>query len=299
MQDGFFDIILILCIFQQKNRNLETNLDTRTIIDLVASRLVLLEEITAAGLSGEVDAAAKPGENDIDIFVFCKEIPCREERQLVYEQFLNQSLISDLRMNVYAGGYWGIGDCFCINGVETWLMFFTTKEIRDYLEEVLTGNLLDDDNGFYPTGRCATLMNMEVLQDKTGFIDALRQKIRNYPDPLRISLSRHHLDLSLDEEDFERAVSRQDVLFYHQVLETALDHFLQALFAVNRVYFPSRKRTLQYIDGFEIKPERCADRLLRAVELGSRKEGIAESSRIWRDLVRELIELFFEQDPAG
>ncbi len=271
---------------------MEKDLDTQKIIDQTVYDLMSIETITAIGLTHKLDVELKPDEGDIDVFIFCQEIPGSEQRQPVLDKLLKTSLISDLKLNVYEGGYWGIVDYFRINGVETWLMFFTTNEFNDYLDAVLAGNLLDDDNGFYPTGRCATILNMEVLKDKTGFIESLKQKIQIYPDSLRENLARHHLDLALDEEDFGRAVLRKDVLFYHQVLENALDHFLQALFAVNQTYFPSRKRTLEFIEKFEIKPDQCADRLTRVVELGSRKEGIAESSRIWHEMVCELIDLY-------
>lgn len=268
------------------------DLETQKIIDRIISHLIALEEITAAGLTGKLHQDLKPGESDIDIFVFCKEIPPDDQRRQVYEKLVTASLIQDLHMSVSQGGAWGIGDCFWANGVETWLMFFGEKEMEDYLDAVLSGNYLDSEQGFYPTGRCATIQNMVILQDRCGFIDSLKQKVQVYPESLRNKLAVHHLDLSIDEEDFGRAVLRGDVLFYHQVLETALDHFLQALFAVNRKYFPGRKRMVQYIDGFEIAPHQCAARLLQVVELGSKNDGIAESSRICHELVSELTELF-------
>lgn len=270
---------------------MERDLDTRKIIDQIVCSMMSMEEITAAGLTGKLEANLKPGESDIDIFVFCAKIPDRYQRGRIYAKFLNEASIQNCDTNVYEGGAWGIGDRFYINGVETWLMFFTIKETSDTLDAVLAGQLLDAENGFYPTGRCSTIHNMEVLKDKTGFINTLKQKIRIYPESLRKKLADHHLDLSFDEEDFGRAILRKDVLFYHQVLENALDHFLQALFAINRVYFPSRKRTLEYIAGFQIKPDQCADRLTRVVELGSSRDGIAESSRIWHELVHELTNL--------
>lgn len=266
-------------------------MDTPKTVDLIISSLMSLEEITATGLTGKLDGDLKPGESDIDIFIFCKTIPKSGRRLKEYEKLLEKSLISDLQMDVYEGGYWGSGDCFKVNGVETWLMYFTENETAEYLDAVLSGTLLDSDNGFYPTGRCATIQNMIILQDKTGFINTMQKKVQNYSESLRLKLTAHHLQLCFDEEDFGRAVLRQDVLFYHQVLENALDHFLQALFALNRTYFPSRKRTLQYIESFKIKPIQCAEKLQRVVKLGAKREGIAESSRTWHELAAELTNL--------
>ncbi len=99
---------------------------------------------------------------------------------------------------------------------------------------------------------------------------------------------RFHLGRTIDEEDFGRAVLRKDVLFYHQVLENAIDHYLQALYAVNETFFPSRKRTNKYIDSFKLKPENCYERLLNVVRLGSSPEGIEKSYTEWCSLVSDL-----------
>lgn len=86
-------------------------------------------------------------------------------------------------------------------------------------------------------------------------------------------------------------MARKDVLFYHFALDIAIDHFLQALFAINETYFPSRKRTFDFIEIFKIKPERCNKKLLEVVKLGSVPEGINQSFTIWSNMVHELKKL--------
>ncbi len=71
------------------------------------------------------------------------------------------------------------------------------------------------------------------------------------------------------------------------------DHFLQTLFAINRVYFPSRKRTLDYIENFN-KPDGCNEKLLEVIKLGGFIEGINQSYTIWSKMVNELKELRIE-----
>lgn len=96
-----------------------------------------------------------------------------------------------------------------------------------------------------------------------------------------------HMKRVKDEEDFGRALSRKDVLFYHQVLEAAIDHYLQALYAVNSTFFPSRKRTNQYIDSFKLKPENCYERLLEVIRFGN-PDDIEKSHHEWCKLVDDL-----------
>lgn len=92
----------------------------------------------------------------------------------------------------------------------------------------------------------------------------------------------------INEEDLGRVVLRKEVLFYHQVLENSLDHLLQALYALNHTYFPSRRRIEEYIGRFEIKPFNCYERLLRILESAVSSETIEESVRDLKILVREL-----------
>ena len=101
-------------------------------------------------------------------------------------------------------------------------------------------------------------------------------------------MTNFHIGKTNDEEDFGRALLRKDVLFYHQVMEASIDHYLQALYAINKVYFPSRKRTKQYIDSFGIKPENCYERLLNVIKLGSSPENIEKSYSEWCALASDL-----------
>lgn len=97
--------------------------------------------------------------------------------------------------------------------------------------------------------------------------------------------------LILDEEDLERAELCHEVLFFYQVVEEFLDHFLQALYALNNQYFPSRKGTKKAIESFKIKTENCYQRLNNIVSSGTRKEHITEAVSEIRKLGKELFAL--------
>lgn len=244
-----------------------------------------IEQVRAIGQTGNINEIPKPGESDIDIFVLCDAIPSYEHKKLVYDK--NCSLYEECTMNVCEGGVWGTGDVFIINGVETMLMYFTVDETLKYVNEVLEGKHLDSNKGFYPSGRCATLNNINVIYDE-GILAAIKEKLSVYPDKLREDMIKFHIAKVNDEEDFGRCLLRNDVLFYHQVLEAAIDHYLQALYAANKTYLPSRKRTKQYIDSFMIKPNKCYERLLEVIRLGSKPDDIKISYSKWCELVNDL-----------
>jgi hypothetical protein len=171
-------------------------------------------------------------------------------------------------------------------------MYFTTAEMDKEIESVLSGKRLDkEENYFYPTGRCATMLSMHELNDKSGYIAKMKERLSVYPQELSALMFEHHTRKGDDSESFERAVSRSDVLFYHETAENAIGHFLQALFALNKCFFPSRKRTMEYIDGFGIKPPNCARRLLQMVEFGARPETLSDSYAVWHSLYKELLDL--------
>ena len=80
-------------------------------------------------------------------------------------------------------------------------------------------------------------------------------------------------------------------LAVQQVLEEALDHLLIVLFSLNFTYFPSRKRTEGYINGFACKPEDCYDRLLRIVKLASESDTIPQAVEELKTLAADIRQL--------
>lgn len=245
-----------------------------------------LGSVKAIGQTGDINEVPKAGESDIDLFVFCDAIPDTETRRASYGKV--NTLFEQCSMTVCEGGDWGTGDVFSIDGVDTMLMYFTVEETLRYTEDVLAGNHLHCVGGFYPVGRLATLRNIHSRYDESSFLASVKERLAVYPDSLKEKMVNFHLGKAYDAEDFGRAIRRKDVLFYHQVFESALDHYLQAFFAANKTYFPSRKRTKQYIDGFVLKPENCYERLMEAIRLGSEPGGIEKSVEVWRGLVEEL-----------
>ncbi|HMM30509.1 MAG TPA: DUF4037 domain-containing protein [Clostridia bacterium] len=219
----------------------------------LANNISAMDEVESIGISASKKELPKAGEGDIDVFIYCGKIPELEKRQAVIKQ--TGSVIQAGKMNVFEGGHWGVGDLVYIDGIETWLMYFTVKETLCNVEAILNGDYPDKlDNYYYPIGRCAMLKNIHVLYDKSEFLHTLKARLSIYPNDLAKALASYHLNMLEDTEDLVRAVSRKDVLFYHFAMDLAIDHFLQALFAINKVYFPSRKRTLEFIKSLIASP---------------------------------------------
>lgn len=243
--------------------------------------------ICAIGLSGGERPLPLPGEGDIDIFVYCSEIPDKDERQQMLMPLEEE--IEQVEIGKLEAGHWGQGDCLSIAGVETWLLYFTITEARAELEAILGGKYLGRlDSYYYPMGRCAMWKTMRALYDPDGILQSFKQRLAQYPPKLAQVLIDHHLQALEDMEDLERAVRRKDVFFFHFALDLALDHFLQALFALNREYFPGRKRSESYLQGFKVKPAECEQCLHEVISLGGNEETLEQSYEAWKDLACDL-----------
>lgn len=261
----------------------DTEIALRSLVGAIAQS----PSIRAVGRSGGNRPLPLPGTGDIDLFVYCTEVPPAEQRAAWLEGLATDK--GRIEIGAPVGRNWGVADSLLLGGVETWLMYFTVDQLWAEIRTTLRGQSVERvDNYYYPVGRLAMFQTVESLYDPDGLFQEVSSAIREYPAELMAAQLAYHLPRMHDEEDFGRAVERQDVLFYHFVLDLALDHFLQALFALNRKYFPSRKRSLEHIAEFRVKPTQCEDRLLRAVELGGRPESIADSYQIWQALTEDL-----------
>jgi hypothetical protein len=259
-------------------------------INKVATAIAAHSCVRAVGWSGGERALPQLGEGDIDIFVYCTHIPQAEQRRELLASIRGD--VEPFEVSASESKHWGQGDRCYVCGIETWLLYFTVAEARTELEDILAGKHLSREDGdFYPLGRLAMWNTMRVLYDPYGVFQSFKNRLKIYPAQLAEAVVSYHLKALRDVEDLERATHRKDVLFYHFALDLALDHFLQALFALNRVYFPSRKRSEEFIEQFQIKPANCAQRLRQAVAWGSHADTLACSDQTWNELVCELMAL--------
>ena len=244
------------------------------------------DEILGIGQTGDMNAPLIEGKSDIDLFIICKNVPDADRRLFLYQSL--DGLYDKLEIEVCSGGVWGYGDIFYVNGIDVMPMYFSVTDMEKYIDEILAGKHLEKEGSFYPMGRLASIETMNILWEKNHAWTNIVNKVRTYPQDLFDQWYASEACRMIDEEDLGRAELRHEVLFYHQVVEEFLDHFLQALYAKNRRYFPSRKRTESAIAAFERKPQNCYERLLKIVHLGSNANTIDDSIEELRKLCKEL-----------
>lgn len=264
-------------------------MDANDFKNRLVEEIAKCDEILGVGQTGDMHAPLIAGKSDIDLFVLCDHIPEAGRRISLYKPL--NGLYDRLEMEVCSGGVWGSGDVFCVHGIEVMPMYFSAAEMRKYVDEVLEGKRLEKEGSFYPVGRLASIETIHVLWEKNNAWTDIADKVRTYPQEFFDRWYSSEAGRMMDEEDLGRAQLRHEVLFYHQVVEEFLDHFLQALYAKNGRYFPSRKRTEGAIAGFARKPQDCYNRLLKIVNLGGRESTMDDSIEELRSLCKELREL--------
>lgn len=243
-------------------------------------------KIKGIGQTGDINANLIAGNSDIDMFVLCTAIPTEVERKCIYSNYSNE--YSECVMNVCSGGIWGYGDILIIDGIDVMFMYFTIEEMEDYLDEVLNGKHLGRNGGFYSTGRLSSVETINILYESSTEWTSLIEKVKKPPIDLFARLFDFHISNVINEEDLGRVILRKEVMFYHSVLEDSLDHLLQALFAINFVYFPSRKRSEQYIKEFKNKPDDCYNRLLQIIETSVSSNTIERSVKELKKITSEI-----------
>lgn len=263
-----------------------------TDMDVIAFRneLVTLlsenDDIVGIGQTGDINAPLIPGKSDIDLFVLCDRVPDGSARSEMYKRLT--TVFDGLRMEVCSGGVWGFGDIFDYGGIDVMPMYFTVSEMNGYADELLAGLHLEKEGRFYPVGRLASIESLSVLYENGSSWTDIIDKVKRHPPELFARMYEKEAAYMIDEEDLSRASLRHEVLFYHQVVEEFLDHFLQALYAKNDAYFPSRKRAEKAIEAFKVKPDRCLERLYGIIRLASYDDSIEESISELRSLAEDL-----------
>ena len=245
-----------------------------------------MDSVRAIGKTGG-EALPTDGFSDVDLFLFCDQIPSLSARSSCLQAVTDLITITEFGAGEHP--HWGLVDSVLIGEQEVYLMYFTQSTFSTSIDAILHGERTErEQNYFYPTGRLASIQGMHVFYDPDGYLADLKMRVFVYPDSLQGAILSRCLPKIDDEEDFMRAIRRKDVLFFHATLDLAFDYFLQTLFALNCVYFPSRKRSQEFIRAFAIKPEDCEARLTNDVFLSASAETLEASYSLWRELCRDL-----------
>lgn len=106
--------------------------NTKEALDSLIYLLAALPQVKAIGSPGK--ELPRPGEGDIDLFIYCVSIPEEHQREAILNDLPS---IDNSAIGVYDGGHWGVGDYASLQGLDTSLMFFTIAETEAEIKSLL------------------------------------------------------------------------------------------------------------------------------------------------------------------
>jgi len=222
------------------------------LVEEIAPRSVLLTGSTA---TGEADFYS-----DLDLIVYCDELPTEERIDAVIER-----LGGEHRKLIYPRTEDEHGEAFELGRLQCQLAFVTVCCADAEVERVLGGEELES-----PLQKAVDGILDGIPLHGPELIERWRERAADYPDSLRRAMiERHWRFFPLWYVD--RQVAERDALLWRQeILVNAAFDLLAVLAALNRLYFTrfQLKRMRKLVGRMRLAPPDLADRLERLVADG-------------------------------
>jgi len=222
------------------------------LVEEIAPRSVLLTGSTA---TGEADFYS-----DLDLIVYCDELPTEEGIDAVIERLGGED-----RRLIYPRTEDEHGEAFELGRLQCQLAFVTVRCADAEVERVLAGEELES-----PLQKAVEGILDGIPLHGPELIEHWRERASDYPDSLRRAMiERHWRFFPLWYVD--RQVAERDALLWRQeILVNAAFDLLAVLAALNRLYFTrfQLKRMRKLVGRMRLAPPDLADRLERLVADG-------------------------------
>jgi predicted nucleotidyltransferase len=224
----------------------------RRIADVVVEetepRAILL---VGSAATGEADLYS-----DLDLIVYCDELPPAERVDLVLER-----LGGSHRELIYPRDEDDHGESFRLDGVECQLAFTRVAAAERELERALGGEELET-----PLQKVVQGVQEGLALRGEELIASWRARVADYPDALRRAMIVHHWRFFPLWFTARRLAVRDTYIWRRQVLVNAVLDLLAVLGALNRLYLAPHfelKRLRKLTAQMTLAPPDLADRLER------------------------------------
>jgi hypothetical protein len=210
-------------------------------------------------LTGSAATSEADFYSDIDLIVYCGELPAEERIGAVVDRVggVDRKLIYPRTQDEH-------GESFELGGIQCQLAFVTVRCADGELERVLAGEELES-----PLQKAVEGILEGIPLHGADLIQRWRERAADYPDSLRRAMiERHWRFFPLWYVDRQVAV-RDAFLWRRQILVDAAFDLLAVLAALNRLYFTrfQLKRMRKLVGRMRLAPPSLADRLERLFEL--------------------------------
>jgi hypothetical protein len=220
------------------------------VVEEIAPRSVLL---TGSAATGEADFYS-----DIDMIVYCDELPAEERIGAVIERVGGED-----RRRIYPRTEDEHGESFELGLIQCQLAFVTVRCADGEVERVLAGEELES-----PLQKAVEGIVDGIPLHGPELIERWRERAADYPDSLRRAMiERHWRFFPLWYVDGQVA-ERDALLWRREILVNAAFDLLAVLAALNRLYFTrfQLKRMRKLVGRMSLAPPDLANRLERLFE---------------------------------
>ena len=133
----------------------------------------------------------------------------------------------------------------------------------------------------------ADLAHGIVLYDPNGFVAACQKRLAQYPATARIRLINYHwsrAEIAINE-DLQRAVWRDDLVYAYDRRVEGVRHLIRMLFAMNRRYFRRAKSLHRLFANFRSCPPGAWPRLIAGLREPDPMKGAAALMTLAREII--------------
>jgi predicted nucleotidyltransferase len=236
------------------------------LVEEIAPRSILL---TGSAATGEADFYS-----DIDLIVYCDELPSEERIGSVIERVGGED-----RRHIYPRTEDEHGESFELGRLQCQLAFVTVRCADGEVERVLADEKLES-----PLQKAVEGILDGIPLHGPELIERWRERAADYPDSLRRAMIERHWRF-FPLWYVERQIAARDTFLWRkQILVEAAFDLLAVLAALNRLYFTrfQLKRMRKLVARMSLAPPDLANRLERLFDLeeaGEELERLVEETQ--------------------
>jgi predicted nucleotidyltransferase len=239
--------------------------------EIVAELLPLVRRFCAGpcavALGGSIARGTGDALSDVDVYLFADAVLPGEARS----EIVRETLGEDARAvswgrdeELVEGGtdFWHRG-----RKVECWLR--SVASVERAIDAAVRGEVRRDYvfwtvMGFFGHTVLADVRAMRIVEDADGVLARWKARMAEYPEALRLEIVGRYLPEAkfwLENFHYRTAVQRRDVIYTSGIVQQTVHALIQAVFAINREYFPGEKRLGELMRKLPALPPRFVERV--------------------------------------
>ncbi|MGC4190896.1 MAG: hypothetical protein QM589_07005 [Thermomicrobiales bacterium] len=108
------------------------------------------------------------------------------------------------------------------------------------------------------------VLNMVAVAGDVDIVERWRERAARYPDVVQQAIYaryRENLEYWPQDYHYRNKVGKEDIVFLHGVTDKLVNAIAEVLCARNRRWFTGDGNLIRTLDGLEVKPARCTERI--------------------------------------